>query len=234
MAWQESLAGLWAGMAPYVERLAVWRGYEQELQTLAIYGFGIAVYTALVFAFYQTVSRRKPVSFRASERKDWSGRWTRTVERAIVFPITGFLYFAVIALALFVMTKNQTVHGILLLAMAAIVAVRVTVYMSEAMSNDLAKLIPLSLIAVVLVEPGYLTFSVAWARIVEATTLWPLLARYFLLFIALEAVMSSARWAFLKSTRRWGDLRIPGAKKETSYSVEVKGRSPPKMPPQAP
>ena len=225
----------WAVEArPYLDRLAVWRGYEQELQTLAIYGIGIAVYTALVFAFYQTVSRRKPLSLRASAKPGWAGRSSRTMERVIVFPVASFLYFSVLAVALFVMAKNQSVHEILLLSMAAIVAVRVTVYLSELMSNDLAKLIPLSLIAVVLVEPGYLTLSAAWGRIAEATTLWPLLGRYFLLFMALEAVMSSTRWAFLKASARWADLRVPKPK-ETSYTVEVKGAAPPpQTPPRAP
>ena len=212
-----ALPGWAIQMQPYLDRLAVWRGYEQELQTLAIYGIGIAVYTALVFAFYQTVSRRKPLSFPASAKPGWAGRLSRSAERVVVFPVASFLYFSVLAVALFVMAKNQTVHEILLLSMAAIVAVRVTVYLSELMSNDLAKLIPLSLIAVVLVEPGYLTLSAAWARLVEASQLWPLLGRYFLLFIALEAVMGSVRWSVLQAKARTLDRQ----RKEQTVTVEV-------------
>lgn len=198
---------LWVRADPYIQKLAVWRGYERELQTLAIYGIGIAVYTALVFTFYQSLSRRKPIHFHLSDRKGWRGVIGRFTERVLVFPVASFLYFSVLAVALFVLAKSQTVEQILLLSMAVIVGVRVTVHLSEKMSNDLAKLVPLSLLAVVLVDPGYLTLEIAWGRLVAATHLWPLLGRYFLLFIALEAATGTLRWAFTrlhKGSKRMG------------------------------
>lgn len=196
-------AEYWARAQPYLERLAVWRGYEQELQTLAIYGVGVAVYTALVFAFYQNISKRRPFHFRVSDKRGWSGRLGRFAERALVFPLVSFVYFAVLAAALFFLTKPSVPTSfVLLVAMAVVVGVRVTVYLSEAMSNDLAKLVPLSLLAVLLVDPGYLRLGDAWVRFADATRAWPLLARYFLLFIALEAVFSSARWIVLRANAR--------------------------------
>lgn len=213
----------WARVEPYAERLALWRGYEAELETLAILGIGIAVYTALVFAFYQNLSRRKPFHFRASDRPGWGGRVARFAERALVFPVTSFLYFAVLGIALFVLAKAQGVHQILTISMAVIVGVRVTVYLSEAMSNDLAKLVPLSLLAVVIVDPGYTSLAATWARLAEAWTLWPLLGRYFLLFIALEAVMASARWAILRIDAKWPTLRKSMKTRKATFSVEVKG-----------
>lgn len=217
---------------PYVEPLAVWRGYERELQTLAIYGVGIAIYTALVFAFYQTLSRQKPLHFHVSDKKGWRGYLGRFTERALVFPVVSFLYFTVIALALFVMAKSQGVEQILLLSMAIIVGVRVTVYWSEQMSNDLAKLVPLSLLAVILVDPGYITLEAAWARLVYATQLWPLLGRYFLLFIALEGVMGSVRWTWLKIHGRYLSWRK--AHPKATFSVEVKEGAAPRSPLEAP
>lgn len=198
-----SVGELWARAEPYVEKLAVWRGYEQELQTLAIFGIGIAVYTALVFAFYANISKRRPFRFRAGERRDWGGRMTRFAERALGFPILSFLYFMVLAASLFFLTKPAVATGtILLTAMAVVVGVRVTVYLSEAMSNDLSKLVPLSLLAVLLVDPSYLSLKGAWVRFAESTHLGPLLFRYFLLFIALEAVFSSGRWIVLRASGR--------------------------------
>lgn len=220
---------LWTTVKPYADRLAVWRGYEQELQTLAIYGIGIAIYTALVFAFYQNLSKRKPFHFKFSEGTTWTARASRAMERALLFPLTSFVYFAVLALALFVLTKATTsVETLLLIAMSVVVAVRVTVYLSEAMSNDLSKLVPLSLLGVLLVDPGYLKLSTAWTRIGEAIDLWPLLGRYFLLFIALEAVMATARWTILRVGSRMRSSRtVPVAQGsrpppvESTFSVVV-------------
>lgn len=223
-----SVGELWARAEPYVEKLAVWRGYEAELQTLAILGIGVAVYTALVFAFYQNISKRKPVHFRAGDRQGWGGRMTRLAERALAFPLLSFFYFVVLAASLFFLTKPEVPTGrVLLTAMAVVVGVRVTVYLSEAMSNDLSKLVPLSLLAVLLVDPSYLTLKGAWPRFAEATTLWPLLLRYFLLFIALEAVFSSVRWTILR-------IRAPWSHPEGTKRVQVKEGNAPKIPPRTP
>lgn len=230
MAVPEWATDLWLGVQPYAAKLAVWRGYESELETLAILGIGIAAYTALVFTFYHSLSRRKPAHFKFSEKKGWIGGFGRFVERVLVFPIASFLYFAVLAIALVGMAKTQPVHQVLLYSMAVVVGVRVTVYLSESMSNDLSKLVPLSLLAIVLVDPGYIRLSEAWARLLEATRLWPLLGRYFLLFIALEAVMSSVRWTLVRIDAKWHDLRTPSPETnpETISSIEVKdANSPP-------
>ncbi|HEX2022071.1 MAG TPA: hypothetical protein VHH36_05115 [Candidatus Thermoplasmatota archaeon] len=192
-----ALSDAWESVAPYAEKLAVWQGYERELQTLLIYGAGVALYTALVFTFYQALSKRHVL---LGERRPgfWSGlRWLGA--KTFVLPILGFLFFSVIALALFVLVKGdpgvemdvlkESTTQLLLLAMAIVVSVRVTAYVSETMSNDLAKLVPLSLLAVVLVDPGYLTLEMSWLRLGAVLQLGGLLLRAFLLLVALEAAL---------------------------------------------
>lgn len=220
---RESLQAFWTTVEPYTSRLAVWRGYEAELQTLAIYGIGIAVYTALVFAFYQNLSKRTPFHFKLSDRPGWAGKTFTFLEKAFVFPVMSFLYFGVLAAALFLLVKpGPSTQNLLLISMAVVVGVRVTAYLSESMSNDLAKLVPLSLLGVTLVDPGYLTLKLGWTRLGEAVQLWPLLGRYFLLFIALEAVFGVGRRTILavgdKVTGR--KTRTPSSKR--MFSVDVK------------
>lgn len=224
MALPASLQSFWATVEPYASRLAVWRGYEQELETLAIYGIGIAVYTALVFAFYQSLSQRTPIHFRLSDKRGWVGRTFTLLEKAFLFPIISFLYFIVLAVALFVLVKpGQGTPDLLLISMAVVVGVRTTVYLSEKMSNDLAKLVPLSLLGVTLVDPGYLSLPLAWARLGEAVQLWPLLGRYFLLFIALEAVFGLARRAILAVGDKVTGRKTRTATSERMFAVDVKG-----------
>lgn len=225
MALPASLQTLWTRIAPYADRLAVWRGYEDELTTLAIYGIGVALYATLVYTFYNAISRRKPFHLSLSDRPKWTGRLSRTFERIFVFPVTSFVYFTFLAISLFVLAKSQTTQGILLVAMAVIMGIRVAVYVSEGISNDLAKLVPLSLLGVLLVDPGYLTLQLAWTRLGEAMQLWPLLGRYFLLFMALEAVMGSIRWAVLRTSAQVGEVAVTRVRrgKDERVSVPVKG-----------
>ncbi|HUR69380.1 MAG TPA: hypothetical protein VM370_09055 [Candidatus Thermoplasmatota archaeon] len=182
-------------LSDWVDRFAVWEGFHPDLQTLLIYGIGIAVYTALVFTFYQAISRRDPLH--TASGKGWWGRALHAGETILTFPILSFCYFAVLAASLFVMAKpERATSDILLLSMAAVMGVRVTAHVSEGMSNDLAKLLPLGLLGVVLVDPGHLTLTGTLGRLEEAALMMPVLVQYFALFILSEAAMRGLRALF--------------------------------------
>ena len=68
----------------WVDRFAVWEGFHPDLQTLLTYGAGIAIYTALVFTFYQNISRRDPLHCKA--RKGWWGKALHAGETVLTFP----------------------------------------------------------------------------------------------------------------------------------------------------
>lgn len=180
------------GLFEWIDRFAVWEGFHPDLQTLLMYGGGIAAYTALVFAFYHNIARRDPLH--SASRAGWWGKTVHAAETAFTFPVLSFGYFALLSLSLFILSKPITETAqILLLSMAAVLGVRVTAHLSESMSEDIAKLLPLSLLAVVLVDPGYLTFSTTFTRIGEAAMMAPVLAQYFVLFIIVEAALRGAR-----------------------------------------
>ncbi|HET6405808.1 MAG TPA: hypothetical protein VFH78_14285 [Candidatus Thermoplasmatota archaeon] len=181
----------------WFDRFAVWEGFHPDLETLLIYGAGIALYTALVFAFYQNISRRDPLHTKS--RKGWWGRTVHVAETALTFPVLSFGYFAVLALAIFVLAKpDRSTADILLLSMACVMGVRFTAHWSETTANDVAKLLPLGLLAVVVVDPGHLenVFATAWRRMGEALMMTPVLLQYFALFIVVEAVLRAVRALF--------------------------------------
>lgn len=178
-------------LGDWIDRFAVWEGFHPDLQTLLIYGIGIAVYTVIVFAFYQPLSAREPYHTKA--KPGWRGRVIHVLEDVFVFPLMSFAYFAVLALSLFFLSKSQTTAQILLLSMGVVVGVRVTAHIHAFASVDLAKLLPWSLFAIILVDPGYLSFSATLARVGEAARMAPVLVQYFVLFILIEATLRGLR-----------------------------------------
>lgn len=175
----------WVGL---LGRLAIWRGYEPELTTLLLYGGGIAVYTAFVFAFYKTVSRRHAID---GGHKRHPGKLLRALDWTFMMPSIAFAYFAVLAAALFLLAKSQTTGQIILIALGVVVGIRVTSLLHEEMSADLARIVPLGLLGVVLVDPGYLSLDTTRIRMLEGAAEWPLLARAFALLVALEIVIQT-------------------------------------------
>lgn len=183
-----------------LSRLAVWRGYERDLQSLLIYAVGIAIYTALVFAFYQNLSKRDAYAFRP--RRGFWGGVLRGVQNVLVFPLMSFLYFGVLVVSLFILAKSQSTYQIMLLAMSVVVGVRVTAYVNENAAVDLAKMLPLGLLGVLLVDPSYATLSNTWSHVWEVPRLIPILLRFFLLFIVLEGVLRLGRLGVRRMTTR--------------------------------
>ena len=191
MEWPEWAVRAWEPVGPYAEKLAVWRGYEAELQTLLIYAVGIALYIGFVFAFYQGISKRTASE---GERRPGFTGWLGRLARAwLVFPLLCFAYFSVLVASLFLLAKSQETQQIFLVAMSVVVGVRVVVYVSEGAATDLAKLLPLGLLGVLIVDPTTIQWSQVWARFVAVPSELPLLGRYFLLFLVLEGVLKTAR-----------------------------------------
>lgn len=209
----EWLVRVWEPAAPYAEKLALWRGYEAQLQTLLVYGIGIAAFTMLVFGFFCTyLSKRNP--FDARKGPHPTTRLARFAQGALVFPAVSFLFFCVLAASLFLLGKNQTTEAILLLSMSVVVGVRLTAFVSESAASDLAKLLPLSLLGVLIVDPTYADLGRSWAHFGNVLGLLGLLGRYFLVFIALEGAMQVVRSAGRKFALKRGTLPHRPSKKE--------------------
>lgn len=219
------LMPIWGPIAPYAEKLAIWRGYENDLRTLLIYAVGIAVYTALVFAFYQNLSKRD--AFTLKHRPGFWGRLLHAAETSLLFPLMSFLYFGVLAVSLFVLAKSQTTNQILLLSMAVVVGVRVTSFVSEGAAVDLAKMLPLALLGVLIVDPSYASLQNTWAHFAAVPSLTPLLLRYFVLFIVLEGALRIATGTLRRVTGKRKKERPSKAQlADEVRHVAVKGGAP--------
>lgn len=244
MAWPEWAVRAWEPVAPYAEKFAVWRGYESELQTLLVFAVGIAIYAGLVFYFYQKIS-----SVEAWHSKPKAGVWGKLVhfvEAVFMFPLLSILYFTVLAASLFLLTKvgadgDLRTAQILLISMSMVVGVRVVAFASEGAANDIAKVLPLGLLGVVIVDPGAATWGTAWLRLKETPDLFPLLGRYFLLLFTIETVLGLGRSLVIRARERAMMERPPrpiraGAPLGAKRTVPVKGATPhegPAAPPAA-
>lgn len=192
-------------------RLALWRGYERELTTLGIYAFGVALYTTVVFAFYENASRVPTLPVR---RRGAAGAVLRVAETTFVMPAFAFFYFAVLAAALFGLAKSQGTGQILMVALAVAASVRVAAFLHPNLANDLAKIVPLGLLGVVLADPGYLTLGLVRDRFVEAAAAWPLLGRAFVFLVLLEGFLRVVRYllaAARQKTPRQAPEKAPPA-----------------------
>lgn len=130
--------------------------YGDDLATMAVYGVGIALYTLAVAVLYVPLGTRMMFARRFGERRVATP--ARRFAYVLLFPFTSFLFVLVIAVSMLFMarfsTDDLTPREVLTLAMAVVLAIRVCAYFSETAAADLAKVMPLSMLAVVLVTNG--------------------------------------------------------------------------------
>ena len=136
--------------------MALMDEYGDDMAMMAIYGVAIALYTLAVAILYVPMGTRMMFARRFGERRIATP--ARRFAYVITFPFLSFLFVLVIAVSMLFMAKFSTndlsTREVLTLAMAVVLAIRVCAYFSEHAAADLAKVMPLSMLAVVLVTNG--------------------------------------------------------------------------------
>lgn len=168
--------------------------YGDDLATMAVYGVAIALYTLAVAILYVPMGTRMMFARRFGERRVATP--ARRLAYVVVFPFLSFLFVLAIAVSMLFMAKFSTddlsTREVLMLAMAVVLAIRVCAYFSEHAASDLAKVMPLSMLAVVLVNNGVADLRESLENLKEIDDDPMLLALFFVVVVVVEFVLRLA------------------------------------------
>jgi hypothetical protein len=179
---------------------------------VVVMALGIVVYAAVLGMFWKTLSRRNIFGI------DWSkagpGRIAHEIEEVkfafeyvIVFPLATFAWFVVLALFLFFMSKTATMADMMFISISLVAATRVCSYIDEDISLDVAKTIPLALLAIFLVEPTSFSAPVIEERLEDMVGIIGMVLPYLLMLMGVEIVL---RVLFLVKRRIWPEKVAKG------------------------
>ncbi|MHB1260842.1 MAG: hypothetical protein ACYC2H_03915 [Thermoplasmatota archaeon] len=162
--------------------------YGDDLGALAVYGVGIALYTLAVAVLYVPLGTRMMFARRFGERR--VATRARRFAYVLLFPLMSFLFFLVIAASmLFMSDVSDGLLGpreVLTISMGVVLAIRVCAYFSETAAVDLAKTMPLSMLAVALVSNGFSDLRESLQNLRALDDDLTLLALYFLVVVVVE------------------------------------------------
>ena len=168
--------------------------HADDLASLAVYAVGIALYTLAVAVLYVPMGTRLMFARRVRER--YVATMSRRLAFVLLFPFVSFLFFLVISASMLFMDNfsagNLAPREVMTIAMAAVLAVRVCAYVSETAAADLAKVMPLSMLAVVLVTNGVADLRQSVQNLGAFTQEPALLGIYFLIVVVVEYVLRVA------------------------------------------
>lgn len=153
----------------------------------------IALYAFLLYKFYHFVAKRDLFSVKRIQAFEQhsllSGLWDLIqgiIHYGGIFPIFVFIWFASFSILLSFMAKNLPAEQVLFVSVAFVSAIRITSYYTEDLSKDLAKLIPLALLAVALIEPNFFSIQLFEQKAREVATFIPLTLSFLVFIVLLE------------------------------------------------
>ena len=104
-------------------------------------------------------------------------------------PLLVFFWFAILAFLLLLLSKDQSVAQILLVAAAVVGAIRVTSYFNEDLSRDLAKIFPFTVLVIFLLSPNFLDFSTVIGKLLEIPSFLNNILFYLIFVISFEILI---------------------------------------------
>src|SRR3989344_6033536 len=112
----------------------------------------------------------------------------------IVFPVYSFMWFLLFSFLLFLLSKSRPIEDVLFFGITIVAATRIGAYVSEKLAEDMAKLLPWTLILIFLIDPSAITiksisssFGIFYQQI-------PKVAKYLVFIVAVEWVLRIGYW----------------------------------------
>jgi|GEM_PF-714032 len=195
----------------------------QDLTNFFIMALGIAVYGIILGTFYKTFSREKFFVLEHEPGEDTTSQVLHGIalilKYTLAFPIITFVWFMFLSLFL-IFLGSQSAADVMYVAIAVVAATRMTAYWDEGISEDLAKMLPLGLLAFFIGNPSVLDAAVFEQKFFQITQVLPTAIDYFIYIIILEWILRIAV----------GLKDVFFAHKERIIPAPVLSRMPEKMP----
>lgn len=151
--------------------------------------FGIAVYAIILGTFYNNFSRQKFFILehtKGETAKDQLIHFITLIAKyTFAFPVITFIWFMFLTIFL-VFLGTQSVANIMYISIAVVAAIRITAYWDEGIAGDLAKMLPLGLLAYFIADPSFLDAATFEVKFFEITQLLPLSISFFIYIVLLE------------------------------------------------
>jgi len=170
-------------------------GYEKDIYAVLVYTIGIVIYSIFVWKFYAHLSRRDIIKFDLykfdgdSPLKKLSDLISYFLKYLIMTPFVSAVWFIFMLFFLFILSKSQSVYEILIIGITLIGAIRISSYYNEELSKEIARVVPLTLLALFVIDPKIFSMSDVINRFNELPTFIPLIFRFLILFAVLEFVL---------------------------------------------
>lgn len=167
------------------------------LLSLLVYTIFIVLYGVFIWKFYRFIARREVIKLNLSQYNHMKHEklekflevLLNTIEYVIVLPFLVLFWFSVFSIFLLVLSKTQSTYQILLISAAIIASTRITSYISEDLSKDIAKIFPFTVLALFLLDPDSFSLKLIFDRIGQIPELLTNIFMFVLFIFVIEMLL---------------------------------------------
>jgi len=178
----------------FISSLPFW---QQNFINLFLLVFLVVIYSIFVWKLYRFIARKDVFPFDLSrfhkENRNAYNKFISAVgyfiKNIIVFPLLIFFWYGVFTIFLMILTEDLPISRILIISAIIIASIRATAYYREGLSKDLAKLLPLTLLAVFLIGSSIFNFGDILTNFSQIPSFLNEIAIYYLFILALEIIL---------------------------------------------
>jgi hypothetical protein len=185
-----------ASVSEFIGSLSVPEGFA-TIEPLIIFVIGLVIYSLFVFKFYKFIAKKD--IFKLSQERGTLGKIIYALKYIFLFPIVSFFWFFVIAVLVSMLSGVLDIGNVFMVSMAIITTVRISAYYDEELSREVAKLIPLAMLGVLLLDISKISYNVPLQVINQISAVASVLAYYFIFLIILEFILRAVNYAIKRN-----------------------------------
>jgi len=166
------------------------------LFSLIVYTILILMYSVFIWKFYRFLASRDIIQLNLKQYnysnhpvlEKFAAVGLYALEYLIILPFLVFFWFAILSIFLLVLSESQNTLQILLISAAIIASTRVTSYISEDLSKDLAKILPFTILAAFILGTSFFDLDLVITKISQIPSLFDNIITFVVFIFIIEFV----------------------------------------------
>lgn len=159
--------------------------------------FFILVYSIFIWKFHEFISKKNFLGLNLNKYNravhpvldKFLASVLFLIEYLLILPILVFFWFAVLALFLILLTDGISVSTILLISATIVATIRMIAYYRADLAREIAKLFPLTLLAVAITTPGFFDLQRIFLNFSAIPSFFQNIVWYLLFIIIIEFIL---------------------------------------------
>ena len=172
---------------------------DQKIVSLVVYTVLILIYSIFIWKFYRFLASREIIQLNLSQY-NYSNHpvlekviaiGLYTLEYLILLPFLVLFWFAILSIFLLVLSESKDTLQILLISAAIITSTRITSYINEELSKDIAKILPFTVLAAFILNANLLDYSNILTKLSEIPSLFNNILTFLIFIFVVEFIFRS-------------------------------------------